>query len=165
MKYWLSVFVFVSVSALCAEQEKSTLFIKLKIDDNQYKLVDSWLMNREFPSTKTQDKATEGSVSWNITSSVGEVLARGVIEDPQLLRAHLTAGNENKFSRQNFRTEASLVIIRVAYHEKMYQLNLERTPIIDLSVTKLAAKQKSPRAQKPLITSPNYFLLSPRKSL
>src|SRR5690242_11280705 len=70
-------------------QEGKTLMLKLEVSNNTYSLLDAWVLPRVFPASSSLKTASEGALNWDITSSTGEVLAKGIIPDPQVIRAHL----------------------------------------------------------------------------
>lgn len=154
MLIFLIVFFYQSVYA----HEVKTLMLKLEVGDNEYSLVDSWLVNRKFPPTTSPVKTSAGAINWTITSAEGEVLVKGIIADPQIVRAHLADNkNGNELVPKESRKEKTMVFIRVPYNEKMMQLNIERTPTINLpAVTTRLNKPKDVNA------NPRNFPIRPR---
>jgi hypothetical protein len=138
-------------------QEEKTLMLKLEVSDSAYNLLDAWVLSRSFPASQSEKRASEGALNWDITSATGEVLAKGIIPDPQVIRAHLA--DADKLSFEQSRLKKTTVIIRVPYNKNMQKLNIERTPIIYLpSVQEKAAK----KSQK-LDVNKHGFLITPRE--
>lgn len=138
-------------------QEAKTLMLKLEVSDSNYSLLDAWLLPRAFPPTMTLEKSREGALNWDISSATGVVLAKGIVADPQVVRAHFA--EVNKFSQNQSRLEKATVIIRVPYNKEMQRLSIERTPIIYLPSVESKATKKSQK-----ITQPKQdFLIAPRE--
>jgi hypothetical protein len=127
------------------------------VGDNEYSLVDSWLVNRKFPPTTSPVNTSAGAINWTITSAAGDLLAKGIVTDPQIIRAHLADNkNHNELVPKESRKVKAVVFIRVPYHEKMMQLNIERTPTINLpAVTTRLNKAKN------VDVSPRNFPIRP----
>lgn len=142
----------------CAHaQEGKTLMLKLEVSDSRYTLLDAWVLSRAFPASKSVDQASEGALNWNITSPSGEILAKGIIPDPQIVRAHLAKADSLSFDQS--RLEKSTVIIRVPYDKAMQKLNIERTPIIDLP----SIQEKATKKPQKLEINKHDFLIVPRE--
>lgn len=138
-------------------QEAKTLMLKLEVSDSTYKLVDAWVLSRAFPASASLKKAGEGALNWDISSSTGEVLAKGIISDPQVIRAHLS--EENTLSLHQSRLEKATVIIRVPYDKNMEKLNIERMPLIHLP----PMQEKTAKKSQKLEVNKREFLIIPRE--
>ncbi|MFO1388023.1 hypothetical protein [Cellvibrio sp.] len=138
-------------------QEVKTLMLKLEVSDTTYRLVDAWLIPRAFPATATLQKPSEGALNWDISSSSGVILAKGIIADPQVIRAHFAEAD--KFSRGQSRLEKTTVVIRVPYNSEMQKLSIERTPIIYLPLLESSGTTKSQK----LTQRKHDFLITPRE--
>lgn len=138
-------------------QESKTLMLKLEVSDSTYRLLDAWLIPRAFPATATLNAPDGGALNWEISSGSGVILAKGIIPDPQVVRAHFA--ESNKFSHNQSRSEKTTVVIRAPYIKEMQKLSIERTPIIYLPSIQTQAIKKS----KKLTQGKQEFLIVPRE--
>lgn len=138
-------------------EEAKTLMLKLFVSDNTYSLVDAWLVPRAFPASATLGKASEGALSWSIVSASGVILEKGILPDPQIVRAHLA--ESEKLSLNQARVEKAIVIIRVPYNTDMQKLSVERAPIFYLPLANADGVKK----MKKINTQKQEFSIVPRE--
>lgn len=134
-------------------QDAQTLMLKLEVKENQYQLLDAWVLPRAYPASATIEQASGGAIKWEILAEDESVLVSGIIPDPQLIRAH--SENHGELALDNTRLERTKVIIRVPYSKAMHHLVIERTPIIPLPEIN-TGKQKPTKADK------HSFIIDPR---
>lgn len=142
------------MASFSVAQDGQTLMLKLEVEDNRYNLLDAWVLPRGYPASVTIGPAGAGSIKWEILAADNSVLMRGIVPDPQVVRAH--SENQGEMTLDQTRLERTKVIIRVPYNAAMDRLIIERTPIIPLP-------EINTGKQKPTKVSRHSFVINARK--